>query len=108
MVGPVPGQRPRHGLMQRVVAGGLGAPGNASASVAAQGVRLERIGESGKIFLPADQITATEPAAGGGAGGGERRSGPVVLERWDTPLQTGFRPDAAEDVSAGDASRAPG
>lgn len=109
VVGRYLGTSPAQDWMQRVVAGGLGAPGNASASVAAQGVRLERIGES-SIFLPADQITATELGRGVAAQVAEKDG--VVLWFWsagDTPLQTGFRPDAAEDVvRLVDASRALG
>ena len=48
----------------------------------------------GIVDLPAgrpDHRHRTRPR-GGGAGGGERRSGPVVLERWDTPCRRDFAP----------------
>lgn len=92
------GTAPAADWMQRVVASGLGAPGNATADVADSGVRLERIGESG-VFIPAAQITAVE--LGRGVAGQVTEKDGLVLWFWtagDTALQTGFRPDSAEDV----------
>ncbi len=92
------GTAPAQDWMQRVVASGLGAPGNASAGVEGKGVRLERMGEL-SIFLAADQITGAE--LGRGVAGQVAEKDGVVLWFWhvgDMALQTGFRPDAAEDV----------
>lgn len=92
------GTAPAADWMQRVVASGLGAPGNATADVAAAGVRLERIGEPG-VFITGDQITDVE--IGRGVAGQVAEKDGLVLWFWSaggTELQTGFRPDAAEDV----------
>jgi hypothetical protein len=92
------GTSPAQDWMRRVVAGGLGAPGNATADVAAAGVRLERIGEPG-VFIAAEQITAVE--LGRGVAGQVAEKDGLVVWFWsagDTALQTGFRPDQAQDV----------
>jgi hypothetical protein len=98
VVGRYLGTAPAADWMQRIVASGLGAPGNAAAAVGSQGVRLERIGEP-CVFLDAGQITNT--ALGRGVAGQVAEKDGVVLWFWqvgDLALQTGFRPDAAEDV----------
>ncbi|HQR80100.1 MAG TPA: transporter [Actinomycetota bacterium] len=92
------GTSPAADWMARVVAGGLGAPGNATAGVGRAGVRLERIGEP-TVFLPADSIT--DVLLGRGVGGQVAEKDGLVLWFWragDKPLQTGFRPDTATDV----------
>lgn len=98
VVGRYLGTAPAENWMRRVVASGLGAPGNASAAISPQGVRFERIGEP-SIFLDAEQITGAE--LGRGVAGQVAEKDGVVLWFWhagDTALQTGFRPDAAQDV----------
>ncbi len=92
------GTAPAADWMQRVVASGLGAPGNATADVAEQGVRLERIGEP-SVFIAADQIT--DVSLGRGVAGQVAEKDGLVLWYWsagDTDLQTGFRPDHPDDV----------
>lgn len=92
------GTSPAADWMVRVVAGGLGAPGNATADVGPEGVRLERIGEP-TVFLPADRIT--DVVLGRGVGGQVAEKDGLVLWFWragDADLQTGFRPDSAVDV----------
>ena len=94
------GTAPAADWMQRVVASGLGAPGNATADVAATGVRLERIGEP-SVFIAAEQIA--DVALGRGVAGQVAEKDGLVLWFWsagDTSLQTGFRPDRPEDVVA--------
>lgn len=94
------GTAPAADWMQRVVASGLGAPGNAVAQVAAAGLHLERVGED-SIFIAADQIVGVD--LGRGVAGQVAEKDGVVLWLWtagDHALQTGFRPDAAEDVAA--------
>ena len=94
------GTAPAEDWMQRVVASGLGAPGNAAAQVASDGVRLERVGEP-SVFIAADQITDVE--LGRGVAGQVAEKDGLVLWFWSagqTALQTGFRPDAAADVVA--------
>ena len=98
VIGRYLGTAPAQDWMRRVVASGLGAPGNACAAVCGMGVRLERIGEP-SIFLAADQLTGAD--LGRGVAGQVAEKDGVVLWFWlvgDTSLQTGFRPDAAEDV----------
>lgn len=93
------GTAPADDWMRRVVAGGLGAPGNATASVGSQGVLLERVGEP-DAFIADDQIVAAEP--GRGVAGQVAEADGVVIWFWnagDTRLQTGFRPDAPDDVA---------
>jgi len=92
------GTAPAADWMQRVVASGLGAPGNATADVAEQGVRLERIGEP-TVFIAADQIS--DVTLGRGVAGQVAEKDGLVLWYWtvgDTDLQSGFRPDRPEDV----------
>jgi len=94
------GTAPAADWMQRVVASGLGAPGLAAAGVGAAGIRLERTGEP-SLFIAADQITDVE--LGRGVAGQVAEKDGLVLWYWtagDAALQTGFRPDAAEDVVA--------
>ena len=93
------GTAPAEDWMRRVVANGMGAPGNAVASVAAPGVLLTRQGES-PLYLAADQITGVE--LGRGVAGQVAEKDGLVLWFWqagDTALQTGFRPDAPQDVA---------
>jgi hypothetical protein len=94
------GTAPASDWMQRVVASGVGAPGVATAGVAATGIRLERVGEP-SIFIAADQIR--DVALGRGVAGQVAEKDGLVLWWWaagDSALQTGFRPDAAEDVAS--------
>jgi len=93
------GTSPADDWMRRVVAGGLGAPGNATADVSAQGVRIERIGEP-VVFIGADQVVDVQ--LGRGVAGQVAEKDGLVLWFWDageSTLQTGFRPDAADDVA---------
>jgi hypothetical protein len=93
------GTAPADDWMQRVVAGGLGAPGNATASVGSRGVRLERVGEP-DAFIAGDQIVGVE--LGRGVAGQVAEADGVVIWFWnagDVRLQTGFRPDSAADVA---------
>lgn len=92
------GTAPAADWMQRVVANGMGAPGNAVAKVADPGVLLERVGEP-DLFIAADQLRGAE--IGRGVAGQVAEKDGLVLWLWeagDTALQTGFRPDAPEDV----------
>lgn len=92
------GTAPATDWMQRIVASGLGAPGNAAAQIAAAGVHLARVGED-SIFIAADQITDVE--LGRGVAGQVAEKDGLVLWYWtagEDDLQTGFRPDAAQDV----------
>lgn len=94
------GTAPADDWMQRIVASGLGAPGNATADVAQQGVRLERIGEP-SVFIAAAQIT--DVTLGRGVAGQVAEKDGLVLWYWtagDADLQSGFRPDRPEDVVA--------
>ena len=94
------GTAPADDWMRRVVAAGLGAPGNATADVSEQGVRIERIGEP-VVFIGADQVVDVQ--LGRGVAGQVAEKDGLVLWFWNagqTTLQSGFRPDAAEDVAA--------
>lgn len=94
------GTAPAQDWMRRVAANGMGAPGNAVAGIAAPGVLLARQGES-PLYIAADQITAVE--LGRGVAGQVAEKDGLVLWFWqagDTALQTGFRPDAPEDVGS--------
>lgn len=93
------GTAPGSDWMQRVAANGMGAPGNAIANLADTGVLLAREGEP-DLFIGADQIDAVQ--IGRGVAGQVAEKDGVVLWLWragDTPLQSGFRPDAPEDVA---------
>lgn len=93
------GTSPADDWMRRITANGMGAPGNAVAGVGESGVLLTRQGES-DVFIAADQISAVELGRGVAADVAEKDG--VVLWFWsagDTALQTGFRPDSAEDVA---------
>lgn len=93
------GTSPADDWMQRVVANGMGAPGNATAGVGPDGVLLVRQGES-EIFIASDQLTDAGIGRGVAAQVAERDG--VVLWFWnagDTALQSGFRPDVPEDVA---------
>ncbi len=92
------GTSPAQDWMRRVVADGMGAPGNAIANVGDAGVVLTREGEP-DLYLAASQIA--EVHLGRGVAGQVAEKDGLVLWFWragDTALQTGFRPDAAEDV----------
>lgn len=93
------GTAPADDWMRRVVANGMGAPGNAVANVARSGILLQRVGEPA-LFIAADQLTGAE--LGRGVAGQVAEKDGLVLWFWhagDTALQTGFRPDAPEDVA---------
>jgi hypothetical protein len=93
------GTAPASDWMQRVVANGMGSPGNAIANLAGPGVLLTREGEP-DLFLAADQISGAD--LGRGVAGQVAEKDGLVLWFWqtgDTALQTGFRPDAPEDVA---------
>ena len=92
------GTSPAADWMQRVVANGMGAPGNATAAIGRRGVLMSRVGES-DLFIDADQVT--DVVIGRGVAGQVAEKDGVVLWNWhagQTALQSGFRPDAAEDV----------
>lgn len=92
------GTAPATDWMRRVVADGMGAPGNATANVAEAGVLLDRVGEQ-PLFIAADQLRGAE--IGRGVAGQVAEKDGLVLWFWnagETALQTGFRPDAPEDV----------
>jgi hypothetical protein len=92
------GTAPAEDWMRRVVAAGLGAPGNATASVGPSGVLLTRVGEP-DAYIAADQIT--DVRLGRGVAGQVAEADGVVIWDWaagQTHLQTGFRPDSAEHV----------
>ncbi|MEZ5186867.1 MAG: hypothetical protein R2720_14080 [Candidatus Nanopelagicales bacterium] len=92
------GTSPAADWMQRVAANGMGAPGNATAAVGRAGVLMTRVGES-DIFIGIDQIT--DVWVGRGVAGQVAEKDGVVLWNWhagQTALQSGFRPDAADDV----------
>lgn len=93
------GTAPADDWMQRVVANGMGAPGNAAAGVADSGILVQRVGES-DLFIAAEQLTAAE--LGRGVAGHVAEKDGLVMWFWhagETALQTGFRPDAPEDVA---------
>jgi hypothetical protein len=93
------GTAPAHDWMQRVAANGMGAPGNAIANVAAPGVLLTREGEP-DLFLAAEAIH--DVGLGRGVAGQVAEKDGVVLWFWSAGgagLQSGFRPDAPEDVA---------
>lgn len=93
------GTAPAADWMQRVVANGMGAPGNATAHVGSEGLLLTRVGEP-DLFIATDQVLAVE--LGRGVAGQVAEKDGLVLWKWlagDTPLQTGFRPDAPQDVA---------
>lgn len=92
------GTAPATDWMQRVVANGMGAPGNAVAKIADAGVLLDRVGEPG-LYIAAEQLRGAQ--IGRGVAGQVAEKDGLVLWFWDageTALQTGFRPDAPEDV----------
>lgn len=99
IIGRYLGTAPEHDWMQRVVANGMGAPGNAIANVADPGVLLAREGEV-DLYIGADQVTGVE--IGRGVAGQVAEKDGIVIWHWtagDTALQSGFRPDAPEDVA---------
>lgn len=92
------GTSPADDWMQRVVANGMGAPGNAVAAVGPAGVLLTREGES-DIFISGATITQTQIGRGIAAQVAEKDG--VVLWSWQaggTALCSGFRPDVPQDV----------
>lgn len=94
------GTAPASDWMQRVVASGMGAPGNAIANIADAGVLLTREGEE-DLFISAAQITDVQ--IGRGVAGQVAEKDGIVLWFWqvgDTALQSGFRPDTPEDVAS--------
>lgn len=93
------GTAPEEDWMRRVVANGMGAPGNAIANLGDAGVLLAREGEA-DLYLGADQITGVE--IGRGVAGQVAEKDGIVIWHWHagaTALQSGFRPDAPEDVA---------
>lgn len=93
------GTSPGEDWMRRVVANGLGAPGNAITNLADPGVLLTREGEP-DIFIAAEAITGAQ--IGRGVAGQVAEKDGIVLWFWlsgDAVLQTGFRPDAPQDVA---------
>ncbi len=99
IVGRYIGTAPAADWMQRVAANGMGAPGNAIANLAEAGVLLTREGEP-DLFIGADQISEVE--IGRGVAGQVAEKDGIVIWHWragDTALQSGFRPDAPEDVA---------
>lgn len=99
IVGRYLGTAPASDWMVRVAANGMGAPGNAIANIADPGVLLTREGES-DLYIGADQIT--DVLIGRGVAGQVAEKDGIVLWFWqagDMALQSGFRPDAPEDVA---------
>ncbi len=93
------GTAPASDWMQRVVANGMGAPGNAIANIADPGVLLTREGEP-DLFISAAQIIGVQ--IGRGVAGQVAEKDGIVLWLWqagDTALQSGFRPDTPEEVA---------
>lgn len=93
------GTSPAQDWMQRIVANGMGAPGNAFANLAVPGVLLTREGEP-DLFIAATQIDDVQ--IGRGVAGQVAEKDGIVLWFWtvgDRALQSGFRPDAPEDVA---------
>lgn len=92
------GTSPAEDWMQRVLANGMGAPGNAFANVGPAGILLTREGEP-DIFIDAGEVTGAEIGRGVAAQVAEKDG--LVLWSWnagDAHLATGFRPEAPEDV----------
>lgn len=92
------GTSPADNWMVRIAANGMGAPGNAYAGLAAEGILLTREGES-DIFIGSGQLTGVEIGRGVAAQVAEKDG--LVLWFWnagDTALQSGFRPELPEDV----------
>ena len=92
------GTAPEADWMQRVVANGMGASGNAIANLANSGVLLAREGEP-DLFISSDQIAGVE--IGRGVAGQVAEKEGIVIWHWqagDTALQSGFRPNTPEDV----------
>lgn len=94
------GTSPAGQWMHRVTGAGLGAPGNAVASVTTAGVFLDRVGEP-TLFWPAGRLSGVDLGRGIAAEVAEE-DGLVV---WGWPagkrdLRSGFRPQHAEDVVA--------
>jgi hypothetical protein len=99
IIGRYLGTAPEADWMQRVVASGMGAPGNAIANLSDPGVLLTREGEP-DLFIGAEQIDAVE--IGRGVAGQVAEKDGIVIWHWragDAALQSGFRPDAPEDVA---------
>lgn len=98
IVGRYLGTAPGSDWMVRVAASGMGAPGNGIANLADPGVLISREGEP-DLFLGADQISGVQ--IGRGVAGQVAEKDGIVLWLWsagENALQTGFRPDAPEDV----------
>lgn len=99
IVGRYLGTAPEADWMQRVVANGMGAPGNAIVNLGDAGVLLTREGEA-DLYIGADQIAGVE--IGRGVAGQVAEKDGIVIWHWqagDSALQSGFRPDAPEDVA---------
>lgn len=92
------GTSPAEDWMQRVVANGMGAPGNGIVNIGSAGVLLTREGEP-DLFIGAGQISDVQIGRGVAAEVAEKDG--IIVWFWaagDTALQSGFRPDNPQDV----------